>query len=65
MQANEKILQALKMARILCVVLALFGSVPVLSACDDNDGPAEELGEGIDDAADDIGDAVEDATDGK
>lgn len=32
-----------------------------LAACDRDDGPAEELGEELDDAADDIGDAAEDA----
>ncbi|HEY7883991.1 MAG TPA: hypothetical protein VIC08_03490 [Cellvibrionaceae bacterium] len=31
-----------------------------LAACD-NDGPAEELGENIDNAADDAGDAIHDA----
>jgi hypothetical protein len=33
-----------------------------LAACDDQ-GPAEEAGETIDDTAEDAGDAVEDATD--
>ena len=40
--------------------LFLLGAV---AACDDNDGPAEQAGEAIDDAAEDVGDAVEDATD--
>ena len=30
-----------------------------LTACDTNDGPAEEIGEQIDDAADDVEDAVD------
>ncbi len=34
-----------------------------LAACDDNDGPAEQVGEAIDDAADDVEDAAEDAAD--
>lgn len=34
-----------------------------LAACDTNDGPAEELGENLDNAAEDTKDAVEDAGD--
>ena len=34
-----------------------------LAACDTNDGPAEELGENLDNAAEETRDAVEDAGD--
>ncbi len=39
----------------------LLGGMFSLQACDNNDGPLEELGEDIDDAADDVGDAIEEA----
>lgn len=42
-------------------VLLLALSLPVMYGCDD--GPAEEMGESIDDAADDAGDAIDDAFD--
>jgi hypothetical protein len=35
----------------------------VATGCEDNDGPMEEVGEGIDEAADEAGDAIEDAAD--
>ena len=34
-----------------------------LAACDDNDGPAEQAGEKIDEATEEAADAVEDAAD--
>lgn len=43
------------------VMLAL--ALPGLTGCDANDGPAEEMGETLDDAADEAGDAMEDAAD--
>lgn len=51
-----------RMARIvgLMAVLGLFA--PGLIACEDQ-GPAEEAGEAIDESAEELGDAVEDATD--
>ena len=39
-----------------------FVAALTLSACD-QDGPAEELGESIDNSVEQLGDAVEDATD--
>lgn len=49
---------------LLLAIIAAFGT----SGCDSNDGPAEEMGEALDDtgdnvedAADDAGDAIEDA----
>ncbi len=45
---------------LFAVLLAL--SVGVLAGCDDQ-GPAEEAGETIDEAVDDTGDAIEDAAD--
>lgn len=46
---------------LLALVLALGGGA-MLTGCD-NDGPAEEAGEEIDEAVDDAGDALEDAAD--
>ena len=43
---------------LLLLLLAVFTSVP-LSGCDDQ-GPAEEAGEEIDDAVDDIEDGFDD-----
>lgn len=47
----------LKLLLIMCVF-----SVP-LAGCESNDGPAEEMGERIDDAAENAGDGLEDAAD--
>lgn len=44
------------------VLLMVFGGGTLLTGCDQQ-GPAEEAGEEIDDAADDAGDAMDDATD--
>lgn len=46
----------------LWTVLAL-GSATGFVACEDDDGPAEEMGEAVDDAVEDAADEVEDATD--
>jgi len=35
----------------------------VTTGCEGNDGPAEEVGESIDEAVDEAGDAIEDAAD--
>jgi hypothetical protein len=43
-------------------ILAL-GSIGGFVACDNDDGPAEKVGEAIDDAADDVKDAAEDVKD--
>ncbi len=43
------------------LLLVLF-ALP-LAACDTNDGPAEELGENLDNAAEETGDAMDDAAD--
>ncbi|UTF59771.1 hypothetical protein [Gilvimarinus sp. DA14] len=43
------------------LLLAVF-ALP-LAACDTNDGPAEELGENLDNAAEETGDAMDDAAD--
>lgn len=45
---------------ILALLFALSGGI--LAGCD-NDGPAEEAGENIDEAMEDAGDAIEDAGD--
>jgi predicted small secreted protein len=42
---------------LLIAIVAAFG----ISGCDTNDGPAEEMGEALDDTATDAGNAVEDA----
>lgn len=43
------------------LLLVLF-ALP-LAACDTNDGPAEKLGENLDNAAEETGDAMDDAAD--
>lgn len=43
-------------------VLGVAGLVAVGPGCE-NEGPAEEAGEAVDDAADDVGDAVDDTID--
>jgi len=47
----------------LAGVAALAAAGLTLSACDGNDGPAEETGRAIDNATNDAADAVEDAAD--
>ncbi len=45
------------------IAIFVLTSVLSLSACDNNDTPAERTGEALDDMGDDIEDAVEDAGD--
>ncbi|MEZ5299873.1 MAG: hypothetical protein R3F11_04275 [Verrucomicrobiales bacterium] len=46
------------------VVAAMIAACLITVSCaEEHEGPAEKLGEKIDDAADDAGDAVEDAAD--
>lgn len=48
----------MKVHRLLLIALiAIFG----VAGCDAGDGPAEEMGEAIDDTAEDASNAVEDA----
>jgi hypothetical protein len=47
--------------RALLIMFA-FAGVGLLAACD-NDGPAEEMGEKIDNTVEDAGDAIDDAAD--
>jgi hypothetical protein len=42
---------------MLVGIVACFG----VAGCDTNDGPAEEMGESLDETAEDVGNAVEDA----
>jgi hypothetical protein len=49
-----------KLFMSLMTALLLMGGV---AACDDNDGPAEQAGEKIDEATEEAADAVEDAAD--
>ncbi|WP_420429019.1 hypothetical protein [Algiphilus sp.] len=54
------------LSALRALALALFmgvGSIALLSGCDSNDGPAEEMGESIDEAAEEAGDAMEEAGD--
>jgi hypothetical protein len=44
------------------VILVLGLSLGILGACEEQ-GPAEEIGEAVDDTADNVGDALEDAGD--
>lgn len=46
----------------LFALLFALGGGAVLTGCE-NEGPAEEAGENIDDAIDDAGDAIDDAAD--
>ncbi|MFP8967306.1 hypothetical protein ACKC9G_12055 [Pokkaliibacter sp. CJK22405] len=46
-----------KMAAVALTAMMGFG----LAACDNNDGPAEQMGEKIDNATTDAGNAIEDA----
>lgn len=48
--------------RSILAVLLLGGSLG-LAACDEADGPAEQVGEAVDEAAQDTKRAVQDATD--
>ena len=52
----------INVSRLLAAMLLALGSVFFVVGCDDQ-GPAEEAGEAIDDAMDDAGDAMEDAAD--
>ncbi|GAB2878380.1 hypothetical protein ACCI51_08900 [Microbulbifer echini] len=45
----------------LTLIFSIMLSVFALAACDINEGPAEELGESVDQTADKIGNSVEDA----
>jgi hypothetical protein len=45
--------------RVAIAFLALSGSPFTLTGCERKEGPAEELGEAIDDAVDDAKDAVD------
>lgn len=47
----------------LLMTVAVLSLGLATTGCQDNDGPAEDLGESIDDAVDDAGDAIEDAAD--
>ncbi len=50
------------LSRILAAVMLALGSVLFVTGCQDQ-GPAEEAGEAIDDAMEDAGEAMEDAED--
>lgn len=60
----------IRKARSTLIVAALFSAALALAGCGEEEGPAEETGENIDEAAEEVqeeaeeaGDAVEDATD--
>jgi hypothetical protein len=48
---------------IRTLMLVSVAAVPMLAACDFNEGPVERAGEKIDRAAERTGDAIEDAAD--
>lgn len=52
-----------KWIRSAAVVLGLALAAPVLSACEEEQGPIEQLGEKADEAVNDTRRAVDDATD--
>ena len=63
MQATERFQHMDKrLLPTLALILGLVLASTTLVGCDDQ-GPAEEAGEEIDDAADDAGDAMDDAAD--
>lgn len=53
----------MKMVKLFLVSALLLFSVPVISACDDNDSALENAGESIEEAGEEIQDEVDDATD--
>lgn len=60
----HKSTRTMKINKTIAVSLLASALMITLSACD-NQGPAEEAGEEIDNSIDDAGDAIEDATDGR
>lgn len=60
---SKRSLEAKDLLRLAALGLMTTMPVLALTACDSNDGPAEEAGEALDDAADDVGDAFDDAAD--
>ena len=48
---------------LLLLSIAVLSCGLVTTGCENNDGPAENIGEEMDDAADRMGDEVEDAAD--
>lgn len=52
----------MRVYKLLAAALAL-GLVLAVTGCGDDDGPAEEAGEKIDEAVEEAGDKVEEATD--
>lgn len=53
----------MKLSETIAAALLVSALAIVLPACDQQ-GPAEEAGESIDNTVEDMGDSVEDATDG-
>lgn len=47
------------MKKSLVAILVAMGAIGGVAACEDNDGPAEEAGEELDEAADDVEDSVD------
>ena len=53
------------LTRISSLVLLLFVvtlSVPCFVGCESQDGPAEKIGQSVDEAAEEVGDEIDDAT---
>lgn len=48
---------------LLLLSIAVLSCGLVTTGCENNDGPAENVGESLDDAVDEAGDAIEDAAD--
>ncbi len=51
------------MTRHLTLLSACFLALFTLAACEDQDGPAEEFGESMDESVEELGDSIEDAGD--
>lgn len=54
---------SMNMKKMVAVLFLSFFGMLGLSGCDSNDGPAESLGETVDEAVEDTKREVEDATD--
>ena len=59
---NEQRLRYTRASWFAALVCATVFGLP-LTACKDDDGPLEEVGEELDEAVEDVEEAVEDATD--
>ncbi len=55
----------MKILKITFFAVMLGLTIPVVSACNDNDGAFEEMGEDADEAIEEVEDEIDDATDAR